>query len=97
MDHHDGVLAAGEEEQRAFELGGDFAHDENRLVLELLEVGQVVGTHGREKGEGDLRSRFGYVQEQKKIEFLGIARAAWSRCSGRARAGRAARRLTEYP
>jgi hypothetical protein len=48
MDHDDGILAAGKEEDGTFELGGDFAQDVDRLVLKLLEMGQVIGTHGAE-------------------------------------------------
>ena len=35
---HDRVLAAGEEQHRALALGGDLAHDVDRLGLELVEV-----------------------------------------------------------
>ena len=38
---HDRVLAAGEEEHRPLELGGELAHDVNRLRLELVEVREV--------------------------------------------------------
>jgi len=34
----DGVLAAGEQNGRALELGGDFTHDVNRLGFQVLQV-----------------------------------------------------------
>ena len=37
----DRVLAAGEEEHRPFELGGDLAHDVDRLGLERVEMGEA--------------------------------------------------------
>ena len=37
---HDRVLAAGEQQDRPLELGGDLAHDEDGLRLELAKVGQ---------------------------------------------------------
>ena len=38
--HHDRVLAAGEEQHGPLTLGGDLAHDVDRLGLELVEVRQ---------------------------------------------------------
>lgn len=43
----DGILAAGEEEGGAFELGGDFAEDVDGLGFELVEVIEMVGGQGR--------------------------------------------------
>ena len=40
--HHDRVLAAGEQQHRPLELGRDLADDVDRLGLELVEVGQHV-------------------------------------------------------
>ena len=37
-EHHDRVLAAGEEQHRTFALGSDLAHDVDRLGLELVEM-----------------------------------------------------------
>ena len=39
---NDRVLAAAEQQHRALELGGDLTHDEDRLGLERLQVGQLV-------------------------------------------------------
>ena len=39
---HDRVLAAGEEQHRPLSLGGDLAHDVDRLGLELVEVRERV-------------------------------------------------------
>src|SRR6188472_1205036 len=47
---NDRVLAAGEEEHRAFELGGDLAHYVDRLGLERVEVGEAdEGGRGRHR------------------------------------------------
>jgi hypothetical protein len=44
--HHDRVLAAGEQQHRPLELGGDLAHDVDGLGLEHVELGQlVIRTH----------------------------------------------------
>ena len=40
---HDRVLAAAEQQHRLRQLGGDLAHDVDRLGLELLQVGQAAG------------------------------------------------------
>ena len=40
--HHDGVLAAREQQHRPLELGGDLTHDEDRFVLELVEMGALL-------------------------------------------------------
>ena len=40
-EEDDRVLAAGEEQHRPLELGGDLAHDVDRLGLERVEVGEV--------------------------------------------------------
>ncbi len=42
VGHHDGVLAAGEEHNRALELRGRLAQDVDRLGFQLLEVGTEV-------------------------------------------------------
>ena len=60
VDHHDGIFAAGKEQERAFELGGDLAHDEDRLVLQLLAVSRfwiarLRGGQQREALFGDFR------------------------------------------
>ena len=39
---HDRVLAAAEEQHGPLELGGDLAHDVDRLGLERLEVGELA-------------------------------------------------------
>ena len=39
LQHHRGVLAAGEEEHRVLELGGDLTEDVDRLGLERVEMG----------------------------------------------------------
>ena len=44
-DHHDRVLAAGEEQGRTLELRRDLAHDEDGLVLQLGEVREIERTH----------------------------------------------------
>ena len=41
--HHDRVLAAREEQHRPLALGGDLAHDVDRLGLELVEMRQRSG------------------------------------------------------
>ena len=38
---HDRVLAAREEQHRTLPLGGDLAHDVDRLGLECVEVGEA--------------------------------------------------------
>ena len=43
--HHDRILAAREEQDGAFELSCDLAHDEDRLGLERVEVRQVGARH----------------------------------------------------
>ena len=43
---HDRVLAAGEEQHRPLALGGDLAHDVDRLGLELVEMGEREGRDG---------------------------------------------------
>ena len=45
----DRVLAAGEQQHGPLELGGDLAHDVDRLGLERVEVGELVG-HTRKTG-----------------------------------------------
>jgi len=45
MYHGDRVLAAAEQQHRAFELCGDLAHDVDRLGLELVEVRLVIVGH----------------------------------------------------
>src|SRR3712207_8860395 len=39
---HDRVLAAAEQQHGALELGGDLAHDVDRLALERVEVRKLV-------------------------------------------------------
>src|SRR5690606_37363666 len=41
-EHDDRVLAPGEEQDGAFELGGDLTEDVDRLRLERPEVGELV-------------------------------------------------------
>jgi len=43
----DGILAAGEQQGRTFEFGGHLAHDVDGLGLEVLEVIELVASHGR--------------------------------------------------
>jgi hypothetical protein len=43
VQHHDRVLAAGEQQHRTFELAGDFTQDVHRLVLEVAEPPLVGG------------------------------------------------------
>jgi hypothetical protein len=38
----DGVLAAGKQQGRPLELGGDFAHDVDRLGFEVLQMVEMV-------------------------------------------------------
>ena len=45
----DGVLAAGEQQRRAFEFAGDLAHDMDGLGFEVLEVVEMVVAHQAEK------------------------------------------------
>ena len=47
---HDRVLAAGEEQHRPLELGGDLAHDVDGLRLELVEMGEMDGRGDHESG-----------------------------------------------
>ena len=42
----DRVFASGEENRRAFKLRGDFAHDVDRLSLEVIQVVQMIAFHG---------------------------------------------------
>ena len=42
---HDRVLAAGEQQRRPLALGGDLAHDVDRLGLEVVEVAQTCRPH----------------------------------------------------
>ena len=53
-EHDDRVLAAGEQQHRPLELGGDLAHHVNRLGLKNVELReQVVGTrHGHQEDSG---------------------------------------------
>ena len=47
VQHHDRVLAAGEEQHRALELGGDLTEDVDALRLEGAQVRELVGRgHG---------------------------------------------------
>ena len=41
----DGILAAGKEQGGAFKLGGDFAHDVNRLGFQILQMVKMVTAH----------------------------------------------------
>ena len=41
----DGILAAGKEQGGTFKLGGDFAHDVNRLGFEILQMVQMIAAH----------------------------------------------------
>ena len=41
----DGILAAGKEQGGALELGGDLAHDMDRLGFEMLQMIKMVATH----------------------------------------------------
>ena len=50
--HHDGVLAAGEEQARVLELGGGLAEDEDRLGFDLVEVGELVVGHRESRWVG---------------------------------------------
>ena len=47
VEHHDGVLAAGEQQDRALALGGDLADDRDRFVLEAAG-GDCRGAHHRD-------------------------------------------------
>ena len=53
-EHHDRVLAAGEQQHRPLELGGDLPHDVDGLGLEHFQLGQrVVRTrHGHQANSG---------------------------------------------
>jgi hypothetical protein len=44
--HHDRVLAAGEQQHRPLELGGYLSHDVDRLSLENVELGHQVISAG---------------------------------------------------
>ena len=44
----DGIFAAGEQQGRTFEFGGHLAHDVDGLGLEVLEVVELVASHGRQ-------------------------------------------------
>jgi len=45
--HHDRVLAAGEQQHRPLELGPDLAHDMDGLGLEDIELRHlIIRTHG---------------------------------------------------
>ena len=50
MSHHNGILASGKQQRRAFELGRRLTHDENGFRLQLLEMREVVGLHGKQAG-----------------------------------------------
>jgi hypothetical protein len=41
-EHHDRVLAAGEQQHRTLELGGHLAEDVDRFGLQRLQLGQLV-------------------------------------------------------
>ena len=47
--HHDGVLAAGEQQHRTLELADHFAQDVDRLVLQVGKPGSIdlAGQQGR--------------------------------------------------
>ena len=40
-----GVFAAGEQERRPFEFGGDFAQDVNRFGFQILKMVEMIGIH----------------------------------------------------
>ena len=42
MQHHDRVLAAGEQQDRTLELGGDLASDVDRLGLQRAQMAELV-------------------------------------------------------
>ncbi len=42
-EHHDRVLAAGEQQGRVLELGRDLTHDVDRLGFEFTQMGELVG------------------------------------------------------
>ena len=44
VQHHDRVLAAGEQQHRLLELGGDLADDVDRLGLQRAQLAQLVAT-----------------------------------------------------
>ena len=41
----DGILAARKEQGGTLKLGGDFAHDVNRLGFQKLQMIEMIGTH----------------------------------------------------
>ena len=49
VQHDDRVLAAGEQQHRALELGGDLADDVDRLGLERPQVGELVVHQGDQR------------------------------------------------
>jgi hypothetical protein len=67
VQHDDGVLAAGEQQHRPLELGGDLADDVDRLGLEHPQMAQLVP--GR-LSEGFLRRRHHFPI--KLVELTGL-------------------------
>ena len=52
MQHHDGILAAGEHQHRAFKLGDDLPNNVDRLAFEYVEFAEPVGTGAGRRGVG---------------------------------------------
>ncbi len=69
---HDRVLAAGEQQHRPFELGGDLAHDEDRLRLERVEMGQAALQRAVDLGLG-AEHRAITTNLMEIVEFVGQA------------------------
>ena len=55
-EHDDRVLAAGEQQDRTLELGRHLPHDEDGLVLELVEMGALRRGHQLPRGAGGATS-----------------------------------------
>src|SRR5205814_7838262 len=81
-EHHDRVLAAGEEQDRPLELGHHLAHDEDRLGFEGVQVGHAVG------GLGHGRSYRGWRTSARVASSRGARSLRQTTMSGRSGSGR---------
>src|SRR6476620_1943549 len=81
---HDRILAAREEQHGPLSLGGDLAHDVDRLRLELVEVGErtAIGAHGHyATSDGTSRSSSSRASTAA-ADSAGVASVVSSRSSG---------------
>ncbi len=76
---HDRVLAPGEEEDRPLPLGGDLAHDVDRLGLELVEVAQG---HGQRRAHACVTASCSSRSRTTRADSLGLTPVVSMRTSG---------------